>query len=149
MQVIKCKALCLFSYEGAILVTKDADPETGSTFCRPLGGSIEFGERSREAVIREIKEELGADITDVKFLGVLESLFDYAGAPCHELVFIYDAKFADPQMYNQTQIIGQETDGSKIVATWQIIGQSIDSLGKNERLVPEGLLDLLTMWLDR
>ena len=78
-------------------------------------------------------------------MGVIESLFVFAGSPCHELVFVYNAKFTDPTMYMQPEIIGQETDGSAIIATWQ----SIDRLSKEERLVPEGLLDLLTMWLDR
>ncbi len=140
MQEIKCKAMCVFIHEGSILVAKGEDPQNGASFYRPLGGSIEFGERSQDAIVREIKEEILADITETKLLGVLESLFGYASQHWHELVFIYDAKFVDTGLYTQEKILGQETDGLEILATWE----KIDCFLEQKRLVPEGLFDLLT-----
>ncbi len=105
-----------------------------------MGGSIDFGERSQDAIVREIKEEILADITEIKLLGVLESFFGYGGQHWHELVFIYDAKFVNTGLYTQERILGQETDGLEILATWE----KIDCFLEQKRLVPEGLLDLLT-----
>ncbi|MBD2175812.1 NUDIX domain-containing protein [Pseudanabaena sp. FACHB-1998] len=140
MNKIGCKAMCVCSYKESILVARGEDSQNGAIFYRPLGGSIEFGETSQNAIIREIKEEIGADLIDVKLLGVLESLFDFEGERGHEVVFIYDAQLVDKKLYAEKTIIGQETDGSEIVATWQ----KLDYFVAQGRLVPEGLLDLLT-----
>lgn len=67
-------------------------------FHRPLGGSIELGERSREAVIREIGEELGATLVDPELLGVLENIFTIEGELGHEVVFVYVGRLAEPDV---------------------------------------------------
>ena len=56
-----------------------------ATFHRLLGGHVEFGELAAHAVVREIAEELHVELDDVAFLGVLENVFRYAGAPGHEI----------------------------------------------------------------
>jgi ADP-ribose pyrophosphatase YjhB (NUDIX family) len=140
MKKIRCKAMCVFSHQASILVAWGENSQNGATFYRPLGGSIEFWETSQEATIREIKEEIGANIIDVKLLGVLESLFEFKGESCHEVVFTYDAKFVDVNLYAEKTIIGQETDGLEIIATWQ----RLDYFVEQGRLVPDGLFDLLT-----
>ena len=53
-------ALCLFRHAGRILVGNAYDAVKQEHYCRPLGGGIEFGERGAEAIVREIREELGA-----------------------------------------------------------------------------------------
>ena len=141
MKNIRCKAVCVFSYQQSILVAKDADPQNGSTFYVPLGGGIEFGETSQSAVIREIREEIGAEISDIQFLGVLENLFLYGGLQCHEVIFVYDAKFVEMSFYEKASIIGQETNGLEIIAAWK----KLDDFPAQGRLVPDGLFDLLTM----
>jgi len=133
--------MCVFRHNGSILLLEGKDSITTAKYSRPLGGSIEFGELSSETVVREIKEEISADISDVKFLGVLENVFDFEGKKHHEIVFIYDATFNDPDFYNKETIIGEEADGAEIIAYWK----KIDSFpNSDDRLVPEGLLDLLT-----
>jgi ADP-ribose pyrophosphatase YjhB (NUDIX family) len=66
-----------------------------TTFHRLLGGHVEFGERSADAVVREINEELGTRLEEVVLLGVLENVFRYAGEPGHEVVFVYGATIRD------------------------------------------------------
>jgi len=61
-------------------------------YYRPLGG-IEFGETSRDAIIREIREELSAEIEDVRWLGTLENIFTLDGEPGHEIVMVCHADF--------------------------------------------------------
>ncbi|MDX6357112.1 MAG: hypothetical protein QOH37_166 [Nocardioidaceae bacterium] len=76
-------------------VLRGADPSDGETFHRLLGGGVEPGERSVEAVVREISEELRATLLEPRLLGVLESLFVYDGEPGHEIVFVYAGHLAE------------------------------------------------------
>ncbi len=62
---------------------------------RPLGGSIEFGERASDALRRELAEEVGLSIAEPTLLTVMENLYSHNGAPGHEIVFVFEAKLAD------------------------------------------------------
>jgi 8-oxo-dGTP pyrophosphatase MutT (NUDIX family) len=133
--------LCLFRHRDRILVSRDYDSVKMDYYYRPLGGGIEFGETSRDAIIREIREELGAEIENVTWLGMLENIFTLEGAPGHEIVLIYDATFVDRSLYEQDHLIGHEHEiGSSFVAEWR----SLDDLQRGPaRLVPEGLATLI------
>lgn len=136
---IRFLALCVFHHQGKILVNVFDDPASGQTLCRPLGGGIEFGELGRDAIAREIDEELGQAISDVRLLGTLESLFTYAGKAGHEIVQVYDACFADASLYQQDWLDGHESNGSPFRARWC---DSAD-LARIGPLVPQGLQALL------
>lgn len=133
--------ICLFSRRGRILVSEAYDSAKGEYFCRPLGGGIEFGEHSRDAMLREISEEVGAEVERLELVGVLESIFTYEGATGHELVFVYDAEFVDKSMYERAEIHGYESEIDKnFVARW--LSPEEISRGR-ARLVPEKLGALL------
>ena len=53
-QRIRPTSICLFRNGAKILVSECFDSEKQDYFCRPLGGGIEFGESSQEAMLREI-----------------------------------------------------------------------------------------------
>lgn len=133
--------ICLFRRGDRILVSEAYDSSKGDYFCRPLGGGIEFGEHSRDAMLREIREEIGAEVENLELVGVLENLFVYEGAQGHEIVFVYDAEFKDRAVYESGEIQGYEVElDAGFVARWQ----SPEEIQlRNIRLVPEGLADLL------
>lgn len=54
------------------------------------GGHIEFGETGREALCREIKEELGLKAKTSAFLGVVENAFLQKGKPHAEINLVYE-----------------------------------------------------------
>jgi 8-oxo-dGTP pyrophosphatase MutT (NUDIX family) len=123
------------------LVSEAYDSTKREYFCRPIGGGIEFGEHSRDAVLREIREEVGAEVGRLELIGVLESIFTYEGALGHELVFVYDAEFADESFYERGEVHGYESEIDKsFVARW--LSPEEISRGR-ARLVPESLGALL------
>lgn len=136
---IRPLALCIFHHDGKILVNEANDPATGKPFLRPIGGGIEFGETSAQAVLREVDEELGLAITDLRLLGTLENIFTYAGTPGHEIVQVYDARFVDASVYKLPHLNAQESDGAPFIAKWL----SLDSMTGDTPLVPAGLYELL------
>lgn len=134
-------AICLFRHGNRILVSEAYDSSKQDYFCRPLGGGIEFGEHSRDAMLREIREELGAEVERLELLAVLENIFLYEGARGHEVVFVYDAEFTDKGMYERDEIQGYEVEAdARFIARWQ---SPEEIKVKNIRLVPEGLTELL------
>ncbi len=138
-QRIRPIALCLLRRGEQILVHEGYDPVKQQAFARPLGGGIEFSETSREAVIREIKEELGADLTDVKLLGIVESIYQYQGEPGHELVFIYDGQFVDDALYQQESLDVVEGE-RQFQAVWRSPAELSEA---GVLLVPEAMAEWL------
>lgn len=56
------------------------------------GGHIEFGETGRQALVREVKEELGVDSSTGAFLGAVENAFLQHGKPHAEINLVYELK---------------------------------------------------------
>jgi len=138
---IRPLVIAVFRQGDRILAAEAYDPLKDETFYRPLGGGIEFGELSRDALVREIREEIGAEVTDLRYLGTLENLFTFSGVPGHEIVLVYDAAFADRTLYGQAAIPGREdTLDEGFLAVWK----HLDEFGPGHPpLYPDGLLDLL------
>ncbi len=116
MSNIRCNALGIIKHKNRVLVSKGKDIEKQQEFCRLFGGGIEFGERSREALVREMKEELGVDVTEVAFMRVIENIFTYNGEPFHEITFLYNCAFKDPQVYTFERF--ERIDKPGVFAEW-------------------------------
>ncbi|MEZ4618649.1 MAG: hypothetical protein R2867_24480 [Caldilineaceae bacterium] len=82
----------------------------------------------------------GVEVADLQLLGVLESLFTVNARAGHEIVFVYDGRFADEALYAQSMIKVTEDNGVVVCASWR----TLDSFDEQHRLVPEALLPLLT-----
>lgn len=117
-QRIRVLALCIFYYKGRILVFEGMDNSKQQPFYRPLGGAVEFGETLDQAMLREIHEELGEEITDLEQLGVLENIFTYEGAPGHEIAFIFNARFKNMNVYLKENLKASENDGILLKLCW-------------------------------
>lgn len=132
------KAFCLFSYKGSILVYKRIDDVNNREFYRPLGGKVEFGEKSSETVRREIMEETGEAIADLRFLGAIENIFTYEGQRFHEVDFVYDANFVNGSLYKVGWVNCRE--GSR---TFRAEWRTLDQFGAGKlTLYPVEILDM-------
>ena len=77
------------------------------------GGGVELGEKSTETIIREIQEEMGLEVRNIKSLGSLENFFVHKDKKFHGIEFIYTAEFAKQSPYDQSYIEGIEDRGEK------------------------------------
>ena len=126
--------------DDAILVLQGHDQ--GQTFYRPLGGSIEFAEPSAQTVRRELREEVGLELRDVRYLATVENIFTYRGQTGHEIVMIYSARLsqASAHAYEQDEIQGFEDDGQPFTARWMPLSHFAPG---GPPLYPTGLLELI------
>lgn len=139
---IRPVAIGIFRRDDKILVFESRERDSkGRIFYRPLGGSIEFGEYGSQALTRELREEIGAEVENVRYLGLDENLFRAPdGQRAHELVLIYEGDLVDKTLYEKDEMVGHEDDGTPFKALWV----SLAFFQRGEApLYPSGLLELL------
>ena len=137
--MIRPLALCVIRRGDELLAFEGHDRVKATTFYRPLGGGIEFGEYGHQAVAREMHEELGVGLVQVQFLGTMENIFTFEGTPGHEIALIYEARFADPTYYERAEMTGFEPG-----VTFRVVWLPLDSARSGKALLyPERLLALL------
>ncbi len=140
-QAIRPIALCIFHRNHEILVREGYDPLKKQKFYRPVGGEVAFGEYSWDAIRRKIREELGEDIQNLTFIGPTENVFEYKGELSHEIIFMFEAEFANREPYQLEALpIKEGPDSTSISAVWKPIA---DFRRKKDRLYPEGLTEML------
>ena len=133
-------AIGIFIRDGAILVFEGHDGPNDRIFYRPLGGGIDYGEHSRDTLVREMREEIGAEVTALRYLGTLENIFVHEDEGGHEIVQVYVAEFVDPSFYEQREMTGVEDDGTPFKVLWKPL---TDFKNGGPPIYPDGLLELL------
>lgn len=135
--VIRIKALGLHWRGSRLLAFEVYDREGRLKGVRPLGGSVEFGETARDAVVREFKEELDTEVSVLAGPMVLENVFIHEGENRHEVLFIFDLAFPQGAFEGTERIRFEEDDGTSMVAAW-FDPRELDLDGGPE-LYPKGL----------
>ena len=130
---IRVLALGIIRKGDRVFISEGYDPVKQQTFYRSMGGGVDFGETSLEALQREFQEEIQAKLTNIKYLGCMENLFSFNGKPGHEILFIYECDFVDPKFYQLEELTFAEGERKKR-ALWI----QIDRFKSGElKLVPE------------
>lgn len=130
-------ALGLAVKNNKLLVSEGFDKVKNETFYRCLGGGIEFLEKSSDALKREFKEEIGANIIIKDFLGVSENIFTYKGKNAHELILFYSIDISDDNYQEEYKVID---DHGETIAKWIDIQEFKD---KSKILYPEDVFKYL------
>ncbi|MHA3963278.1 MAG: NUDIX hydrolase [Candidatus Thorarchaeota archaeon SMTZ1-45] len=140
---VRPKAICIIRNESRILLEYSKSPTEEDIFYIPLGGEIKYGEYGEETVRREILEEIGAEIDNIRYLETIENIFKAKSDVGHEIVLVFEADFVDKTFYEKDVIRGLEreiTPPLPIIAFWKTITE-IEQEGIP--LYPDGLKELL------
>lgn len=106
------------------------------TYYRPLGGSIELGEKSAHTVIREFQEELHTEVEITNYLGCLENIFHLDGEIGHEIIQLYSLRLLDMSLY-EIEILNIQDEQTASYAKWIPMTAFIQ---KEKALYPDGIL---------
>ena len=117
MHSIVIKAMLIARNKEKLLFSRGYDTVKKQAFFRPLGGHVEFGERGEETIHREMQEELGCGVSDVKFISVIENLFTYNGKEGHEIILVFEGKLENKSFYEKDSFSFMEGD-RKTDAGW-------------------------------
>jgi ADP-ribose pyrophosphatase YjhB (NUDIX family) len=122
--------------DGALLVSVDADA-AGEPYERPLGGHAELGELAVDTARREVREEIGQDLCDLCLLTVLENVFELDGVSSHDIVFVFDARFANESAYDLDEHPRLDDPSGRLRVRWR------PARATSPRLVPPGVNQLI------
>lgn len=140
---IRPKAICIIRNGYKFLLEYSKWPTENDRFYTPLGGQIKYGEYGEDTIRREIKEEIGAEVHNIRYLGTIENIFEVSDDIGHEIVLVYQAEFVDSSFYKKSIIQGIETEIEPplpVVAYWKTLDE-IEQ--ENIPLYPDRLRELL------
>jgi len=112
---IAIKSLCIIEKDGKILACKGYDSVKKETFFHLVGGTVKFREKVKEALRREIREELNSEIENLRFITIIENIFTYEGKKAHEICFIYKGDLLNKEVYERNHI---QIDTEGFPAEW-------------------------------
>lgn len=93
---IRVIALAVLRQHDRIFVTEYFHT-TGEPYYRPLGEGIAFFEMGAEAVRRELREEIDAELDNVQYIGMLENIFATDEKCGHQICLMYAAQCVETQ----------------------------------------------------
>lgn len=103
-QMLNCRTAGIIVKDNHVLLHKNKkDP-----FWALIGGRIQLGEDSAQAVEREFEEELGILAKAERLLWSVENFFTYKGRPYHEYSFIYLIQDVENRLHGTAEVISPE-----------------------------------------
>lgn len=105
---LNIRAAAVIIHKNKILVHKNNNLDHYAL----VGGRVEIGENSIDAIKREIKEEIGKEIEITGNIATIENFFKKEGTRYHEIMFVHRAEFVDNKdkliEYNLENIEGKD-----------------------------------------
>lgn len=102
----------VFSYRVAGICVRDGrvllQTTTDDTAFAFPGGHVAFGETNAQTLVREFKEELGADIRVGELKWVAEVFFPWGNRQCHQICLYYMVEIVDDLTPREGVFLGKE-----------------------------------------
>lgn len=100
-----CNAAVLTDSEGRILLTKRKFEPAAGLWDLP-GGFIDIGETAEESVVREMQEELGIKVKNIKYLCSGQDRYTFKRINYYTLGFVFTAEIESGQMIAKDDVEG-------------------------------------------
>lgn len=102
----------VFSYRVAGICVQDGKvllqkPTNDSAYAFP-GGHVAFGETNEQTLVREFREEIGAEISVGELKWVAEIFFPWGEKPCHQICLYYMITIDQPEIPRDGAFLGEE-----------------------------------------
>lgn len=98
------------------------DPQSGTVLHRPPGGGVEEGESPEDALRREIREELGIALQDVRALGAIHHVWHWNGRAVAERAWMFLGNLADDERLSRGEAPAlTEVNGECVKMLWRPI----------------------------
>ena len=105
----------------------------GESFCHLPGGHCEVGENPGDCLVRELREELGREISALQFVIKLDNVYDRDGTTIHETNHLFTATLY-PAL--------QEDPARSAEAHLRFRWVALQDLAR-ERLMPPAVIDVI------
>lgn len=105
--------------DGKILVQRDRD---GSEYALP-GGHVRVGETTEAALLREYREETGAEIRVERLLWTEECFWEWNGTQAHNISFYYRIELAEGVDIPDDGNFVPHKDNDAVVIGWMPLAQ--------------------------
>lgn len=132
--------------DGRFLVSEDRYQGERIARCYLPADELDYGESAEQRVNGFFRDTLAVELAAVKHLGVVENLqyderrFEFY----HDLILLYEARFADPSLYERSILQGRTERGESLELCWRGL-EELD--GQTRRLVPAVLHERLSLLL--
>lgn len=138
----RAKTLGLIFKDNCILLEEQVGKHSKGKgyFYRPIGGTIELGEKSVETLVREFKEEIKVEVMIKDYVSCIENIFKIDTNLGHEIIQIYLVEFKDKTLYKKESFEIIEGRNKITYAKWVSLAEILE--GKKV-LFPDGLFELL------
>ena len=130
MSAINVLGRIIMISQGHVLLAQEIG--TRNTFLP--GGHVEYNEGVKNAILRELKEEINGEVKIGQFIGVIEHSFDHNGQPYYELNLIFSGSLLN---YTFPQI--PEALASHLKFYWQ----PVEKL-REANLLPSPLVTIIS-----
>jgi len=107
--------------------------QVGRDYCFFPGGHVEFGEGAKEALVREIKEELGIPIKNLSFIGIVEHTYEKNNQEHHEISLVFSGRIEEEDFKSREDHL-------------EFVLKDLKSFAK-QKVLPRTLKDALVKWL--
>lgn len=124
----------IIRYKGKILVEKNKTVDFGVI----PGGRVKALESTKDALVREVKEEIGVDLTnfETEVVSSIENFFEFDGKKYHELYYVYKIELDDSfELYDDMPNLDNGDSKYYLLS---------DDEFKNDKILPEVLKDIIS-----